>query len=267
MKGFEQIVGLCLALTACAAPPLPGQTAPPADGSLERLHMYEVIRDPSAQEAPSPGFIEVSGNASVDVPVDRARISFAVESRDESASAAAAANANVMDAVLRAVRAGRFEGLELETFGYALRPEYSVAQNRARTIEAYTALNNVRATVLDVDQVGRLIDAAIGGGANRVGGIAFDAVDTEPARTRALAEAVGAARGQAAVIAQSLGYELGPPLEVRGGTDRPMPRMALDYVTSARMAQEAPTPIEAGDQTVSANVTIRFALGPARPGS
>jgi uncharacterized protein YggE len=33
-----------------------------------------------------------------------------------------------------------------------------------------------------------------------------------------------------------------------------------------RAMQAAPTPIEAGDQAVTANVTIRFALGPALAG-
>jgi uncharacterized protein YggE len=81
-----------------------------------------------------------------------------------------------------------------------------------------------------------------------------------------LAEAVRNARAQAAVIAEALGRQLGAPLEVHGGAQWPGPRpMAFDAL-AARSVQAAPTPIEAGDTSVSANVTIRFALGPELAG-
>jgi uncharacterized protein YggE len=169
-----------------------------------------------------------------------------------------------MDAVLRAIRESGFPGLVLETFGYSLRPEYSNNNNqRTREIVAYTVLNNVRATIEDVDAVGRVIDAAIGAGANRVAGISFFASNTEAARTEALAEAVRSARAEATVIAESLGYRLGAPLEINGGAARPTPR---PYEMATLSGRAADTPIEAGDQTVTASVSIRFALGPELAG-
>jgi uncharacterized protein YggE len=150
-------------------------------------------------------------------------------------------------------------GLELSTFGYSLQPEYATDPSRVRTIAAYSVNNNVGATITDVDAVGRLIDVAIGAGANRVSSITFSASDTEQARALALAEAVRSARAEAQVIAESLGYRLGAPLEIHGGAQRPTPRPMADF--AMRAMQAAPTPIEAGDQAVTANVTIRFALG------
>lgn len=231
------------------------------------MHIYEVAPEQLAQTADT-GFIEVSGTAWVEVPADRGEVAFAVETRAETADEAASANADAMDAVLGALREGGFPGLELETFGYTLRPEYArpdpQTDPRGRGIVAYVALNNVRATLEDVDEVGRLIDVAIGSGANRVSSIAFTASDTEEARARALREAVSSARAQAQAIAEALGRTLGPALEVRGGADRPVPRPMMD-VAMARM-EAAATPIEAGDQLVTANVTVRFALGPETPG-
>ena len=260
----------CLAaiLAACSGPPAGGQTPAPPD-ERGRLHLYEVpVRDATAlQEAPEPGWIEVSGTGSVDVAPDRARVTFAMETRAETADAAAGQNADAMTAVLEALRGAGYEGLELETFGYALRPEYEATADRrgTRRIVAYTVVNNVGATTHDVDAVGRVIDTAIGAGANRVGGISFYASDTEEARREALAEAVRSARAQAEVIAASLGHVLGPALEVRGGAQRPTPRvMGAEVMTMAVRA--ADTPIEAGDQTVTASVSVRFALGPESGG-
>ena len=243
------------AVTACGGPAAVGQ-APPSPAP-----------EPAPQVAPEAGWIQVNGVGSVDISPDRASVSFAVETRAGDAAGAAQSNADAMDAVLRALRDVGLPGLELQTFGYSLRPEYSTNNNqRTREIIAYTAYNNVRATVSDVNLVGRVIDVAIGAGANRVAGISFFASDTEAARNEAMAEAVRDATAEARIIAETLGYRLGPPLEVNGGAMRPGPlMMEMDMALSGR-AQAAPTPIEAGAQTVAANVSIRFALGPRTGG-
>lgn len=251
-------------LTACAGPSAGGQTPAADPGSLGRLHVYEISDDDPrlvSMQNQEPGWIEVSGTGSVDVQPDRARVTFAMETRAAAADAAAGANADAMAAVLAAVRSAALPGLEVETFGYSVRPEYAMSNDqRTREIVAYTVLNNVGATITDVDAVGRLVDAAIGAGANRVGGISFFASETEAARREALSRAVRVARAEAEVMAESLGYRLGRPLQVNGGADRPTPM--LYQAEMAMMARAADTPIEAGDQTVTARVTIRFALGP-----
>lgn len=263
MKTCE-VATLAMILTACAGPSAGGQVTPADRGSLERMHAYEVPSDRLAvdrQEQPEPGWIQVSGTGSVEVTPDRAAVAFAMETRASRADEAASTNADDMDVVLSALREAGFAGLTLETFGYSLRPEYSATNNqRTREIVAYTALNNVRASIEDVDAVGQLIDAAIGAGANRVANISFYASDTEDARTEALALAVRSARAEAEVIAESLGYRLGPPLEINGGAQRPTP---LPYAAEAMQSMRAvDTPVEVGDQTVTAHVSIRFALGP-----
>ncbi len=262
MKRTTQILMLASLLTACGGPPVVGQPTPANSASLERMNVYEV---PAArlqsQEAPEAGWIQVSGTGSVAVTPDRARVAFAMETRGPSASEAAGSNADAMDAVLTALRGAGLDGLVLATFGYSLHPEYSATNNqRTREIVSYTALNNVGATLEDVDAVGRVIDVAIGAGANRVANISFFSSDTDAARAEALAAAVHNARAEASVIAESLGYRLGAPLEINGGAQRPAPReyAMADAVASMRAA---PTPIEVGDQMVTANVSIRFALG------
>jgi uncharacterized protein YggE len=264
MMGSRKIYALVAATAACAGSGAQGQSG--GAGPLERVapNIYEVAPEQiapmqlaPAQEVP---FIEVSGQATVELPADRAEISFAMETHAAEAAAAASANADEMSRVFAALRAGRFAGLELETFGYSLQPQYATSDQRVRSIVSYIAYNNIRVTVSDVDDVGRLIDVAVAAGANRVASISFSASDTDAARSQALAQAVGSARAQAVAIAGSLGYELGAPLEIRGGAQRPNPRM-YDVALRGVAAQSAPTPIEAGSQAVEANVTIRFALG------
>jgi uncharacterized protein YggE len=64
-------------------------------------------------------------------------------------------------------------------------------------------------------------------------------------------------------MAAALGVPLGPALEVHGGASVPMPP-PMPYLAEMRMAaapQVANTPIEAAEQTVTAQVTIKFRLG------
>ncbi len=256
----SQVLAL-LVIGGCS--PAHGQRAPRPEppGASERAYR---VSDQAQGNQQTPPTIEVTGTASVDVGTDRARVSLAVESREKTASAAVQANATAMSAVLAALRAGGFEGLDIDTYGYTLAPVYtSVVQNgnRIQRIDGYRALNNVRVTLTDMKAVGRVIDVATDAGANRVSGISFEASDLEAAQHDALSEAVRRAREQARTMADALDRELGPPLEVQGGAQRPSPRPMM-AMAAARL--EADTPVEPGDQTVSASVTITFALGPEK---
>ncbi|MDZ7780851.1 MAG: SIMPL domain-containing protein [Gemmatimonadota bacterium] len=258
------LLGGCAGSTAGGSEATGGNApAPRTDPALEEPNVYEVPVEAFAPDEERPAFIQVRGGASVTLPADRASVTFAVETRAVTATDAAAENANLMDAVLRAVREAGFADLTIETFGYTLQPDYIVRDDRSREIEGYTSLNNVRARVHDMESIGSVVDAAIAAGANRIASIDFEASDTEAARSEALAEAVRSARSQARAIAASLGYELGPVLEVRGGADRSDPP---GIETMLMRNETASTPIEAGTRAVSANVTVRFALGSALPG-
>jgi uncharacterized protein YggE len=155
-------------------------------------------------------------------------------------------------------------GLDLETMGFNLQPQYERSSGEVPRIRAYRAVNNVSVTVNDIESVGAVIDAATGAGANRVASLRFDARDTQEARLEALGIATEEARRQAEVLAAALGYRLGPPLEVHGNAQSPMPppmpmmRGALAYETQSAGPT---TPVETGDQTVSASVTIKYRLG------
>jgi uncharacterized protein YggE len=266
MTFSRRLLPAVLAIGACGGQPAGAQVPTPAgEDDLAHAYLYEVAPEQVAPQQEA-GFVEVSGAAVVMVAPDRARASFAVESQGATAGEASTANANVMTAVTTALEAAGIPGLTVETFGYSLRPEYSYPSGqdrRTRTIGGYTALNNVRVTLDDVEAVGRVIDLAVQAGANRVSSLAFEAADTEAARREALTLAVARARAEARVMAAALGRELGPALEVRGGAQAPTPIRAQTMAMRSAMETAAETPIEAGDQSVRATVTIRFALGPS----
>ena len=206
------------------------------------------------------GTLQVTGQAQLSVPADEVRISFAVETESASAGEATARNAQLMDTVIGALRGTDVRDLHIETFGYALRPEYEVSRETpgARTISGYRVENNIRVTFSDLDATGDILDRAVEAGANRVTNLEFSASDTREARLRALREAVVSAREQAEAIASAMGVRLGMALEVQGGSSAPGPRSP--GATMLRAAAEASTPIEAGELMVSASVTISYEI-------
>ena len=235
-----------------------------ADDPTLRRAWADILLEPQLQDQES--VIVVTGQAMVQAEPDRARIYFAVETGGSTAQEAGEANADQMTSVAAAVRsAGQSApGLRVETSSYSLSPVYGPArQSRPREIVGYAARNTLLVTIDDVDIVGILIDAALGAGSNRMSSLQFEVSDPEPYRSEALREAIRIARAEAEVMAESLGMALGPPLEVQGGADVPSPRPFFQSGRALAVAEAAPTPIEAGLQTVSARVEIRFRLEPA----
>jgi uncharacterized protein YggE len=221
----------------------------------------------AAAQTPEPiPFIQVSGQAEVKVRPDRAHLNLAVVTEAVAAAEAASQNATQMEAVIRALRAVGAAGFTVETWGYSLQPRYArnTSPDVPPRIVGYQATNNVRATADDVTVVGKLIDAGISAGANRVTSLHFEARNTDAARAEAVRLAVGKARAEAETMAAALGVPLGPVLEMQGGAQPPMPPpmpFMGDMAFRMEAAQVATTPIEAADQTVTAHVSIKFRIG------
>ncbi|MBI4538758.1 MAG: SIMPL domain-containing protein, partial [Gemmatimonadetes bacterium] len=154
----------------------------------------------------------------------------------------------------------------IETSGYTVYPEYrydrEVERAEARII-GYRAVNQVTATTRDLDSVGKLIDAGLAAGANRVAGIEFALANAAPHREQALRQAVEKARREASAIADALGVPLGPVLDARTESP-PVPPILRAESREMAVAAAVPTPIEPGALTVRATVTLRFRIGAAR---
>ncbi len=238
------VPGLVFILLASCAPAV-AQTSPTAS---------------PVQSSEDRGTIQVTGQAQVSVPADRVRINLTVETEGKSAGDATAENARRMDAVIAAVRLVGIPGLEVETFGYNLNPEYEVSRDGTgtRTISGYRVQNNIRVTIPQVEATGQILDRAVEAGANRVASLRFEASDTREAEMEALRKAVESAREQAQAMASAMGVRLGLALEVQGGANAPSPFNPGGMMF--RAAAEVATPVESADQFVTASVSIKYRI-------
>lgn len=202
--------------------------------------------------------IVVSASGDVQVTPDAAEIVLAVESVGTTAKEAGQSNAQLMQRVIAAVAAAGVPRDSVVTRDYSIHPEYADSKaGEPPRIRGYRASNQVVVKAPSVDRVGSLIDVALGAGANRFEGVNFGVRNPEPARQQALTSAVERARESAEVIARALGVRLGPVLHASTSINTPRP---VAYARAAMMESAAPTPIQPGEQTIQANVTVSFSI-------
>jgi uncharacterized protein len=226
-------------LTACLAPPTATAQVP----------------DPA-----SPRVVQVSGQASVQRVPDRATVQLAVETIAPSAREATAANAATMDRVLAAIRQLGVPDARIQTTRIDLHPRHETRRDGTPpAIVGYQAVNQVIVHLDDVMLVGRVVDAGVQAGANRVTGVNFQLSDPDAAYHDAIRLAVEKARAEAMVIAQALGETLGPPLQVTTGGAQVPPQFRMDAMRME--AAQMDTPVQPGELDVRATVSITFRLG------
>jgi uncharacterized protein YggE len=129
-----------------------------------------------------------------------------------------------------------------------------------REVVGYTAHQTLRLLVRDRELVGQLISALAGAAGDAFGldGVTLEVADRAPLLQRARTAAFEDARAVAGQYAGLAGRPLGPALRVTEPAERaaPGPRVrAMAAMESGGM------PVEAGESTVTASVTVRFALG------
>jgi len=181
-----------------------------------------------------------------------------VQTRGATASAASAENARVAQRVIAAIKAVGIGAEQISTVNYSVNPEYRHIENRSPEITGYTVHNTVVVDVRQIEQVGRVIDASLGSGANMINSLDFYASNTEEARRAALAAAVEKARRDAQIIAQAAGGTLGGLAEASVGAYMiPMRRENLQMMRGD-MAAVAATPVEPGSELLSVQVTTRW---------
>lgn len=213
---------------------------------------------------PGPRTVRVVGTGEARAAPDEAHLDFGVETAAPTAQAAAEQNARAMEQVIRALTAAGIARSDIETRNFSVFPDYAPPRPGMEgepTVRGYRVTNIVTARTERIAQVGSLVDAALRAGANRVHGVRFGIRNAEAVRAEAIRNAVAKARADAAAIAGALGVRLGAVLDAStaGGTPPVFARMEMAQARDI-VATGAATPIEAGEQSVTASVTLVYAI-------
>ena len=209
-----------------------------------------------AQEAVSR-VLTVTGEGSESIPATIAQVQLGVTAQGENAENVQQEIARRSSAVVELLRSQNVD--KLQTTGIRLNPQYNYESNQPRII-GYAGSNTV-SFQMPTDEVGTLLDDAIATGANQINSVSFVAADDaiDSARDTALQAATADAQAQADVVLQSLNLSAQEIVGIQ--VNNANPPMPIPFAAQARLAEavpEATTPVEGGEQTVNARVTLQI---------
>jgi uncharacterized protein YggE len=216
------------------------------------------------QPPTSPPSVVTSAVGEAIVVPDRAVVTFAVETRAQTANGAATANARRQQSVLGAIRAKGIAQEDIRTTSYQVQADERW-ENNQRRIVGYIARNAVEVQIEKIDQAGSVIDTALAAGANVIGRLQFTSSRIEEVRREALADAVTKARGDAEAMARAAGGSLGDVIELTtAGPTFPFAQAEMLAASADFQGRQVETPINPGEQKVRVPVTVRWSFLPGR---
>jgi uncharacterized protein YggE len=235
-----------------SAPPVAAIAPAPVGASVAASSVQQAL-PPVPSAAPNQSHvIVVSGSGNVQVKPDQAYVSAGVQTRGRTAQEAQTENNQSMQSVINAIKALGIPATNIQTDGVSLSPQYDNQQN----LTGYVATNNVEVRVDQIDQAGAVLDAAVQAGANQAGNIRFTLKDDTASRNQALALAAKDARSKADALAAALNLQI---TGVDAVSEQSVSVPLLVQPRSSFAANPAaPVPVEPGQLTVSAQVTIQF---------
>jgi len=203
--------------------------------------------------------ITVSGTGSVAASPDVADVRLGIRITRPTVQEARGSAADLMGAILAAVRAGGVDSADIRTTALSLEPHYEHDRTAGKpSLAGYQATNIVTVTVRDLERLGPVVDGALEAGATSLDGLTLRIADPSPLEAAARRAAVADARSRAEVLASAAGVSIVGVVSMVDGvgvTPLPTPRLAR------AMADTAPTPIESGTTEVSLSVSVVYAIG------
>ena len=205
--------------------------------------------------------IQVTGTGIVSIKPDTASIRLAVVTEDNEAAKAAAKNAELTDAVIKAVQKAGIAAEDTATRNYSLyrQSRYNSATG-TNEYRGYRVSNDLTVTVRDIAHTGKIIDAALQAGANELSDISFYAQDTSAAYEQARTQAFLHAQNAAEALSTAAGKKLGKALFIEEYQNHSAYRNSADYVLEerARKMSSVSTPITPGETEVSVTLRVVF---------
>lgn len=206
--------------------------------------------------------ISVNGHASAEVSPDMATLYGNLEKRAAVAETARENLAKDMATFKHVLLGQMITGEDIQTVRYSLQPEFSYEKNKRR-LTGYVARADYKVKVKNLEKLGAVIDKSIACNFT-VNRVEFGLNNRSLFENNLLEEAVANARSKAAVVARAGGRTLGHLIHASFGTvsnaTRTVNRNMMAKAASMDAAEAAPTELEPGIITVSANVDLEFAL-------
>jgi uncharacterized protein YggE len=208
--------------------------------------------------ARKPRIVQVTGSGKASATPDVVRLALGVTCDGDDVSSALREVGTRVQAIGAAAREQDVRPSDISSTGAGVHPRYDRDGQR---VVGYQANHRLGVLVRDVDRVGAVVDAVAGvaGNSLSVDSIQLDLSDVSALQDEARSAAFLDARAKAAQYAALSDATLGAVLAVVEGAVAgvpPQPRMAMALAA----ARDSSMPVEAGEQSVTASVTVTWAF-------
>lgn len=212
--------------------------------------------------SPESRSVHVTGIGSVTGEPDIATLYLGVSVEKETVEAAREEAASAMTAMIDSLKDNDIAENDIQTENFSIYPQYDYT-DEGRVLRGYRANNTVNAKVRELENLSDIIDDAIAAGGDIVvvNSIQFMIEDPTPLQAQARALAVKDAEVKAQTLAAAGGVTLGKPITITETSRSAGPPIA--FAEEAAFADDSgrtSTPIQAGELTVTVNVTVAYEI-------
>ncbi|MEG2957990.1 MAG: SIMPL domain-containing protein, partial [Christensenellaceae bacterium] len=165
------------------------------------------LEQPKTEQETQDSTLTLNATQTVKVMPDVAYITIGVTTKGDSAESAQKENAKITQNFLNAVKAQGISDKDMQTANINVYQDYD-------NEKLYVMENSYKITIKNIDNVGAVIDAALGAGANSTYSLSFDVLDRDSVYVNALALAMESVGVKAKTVAAAGGYEIVRPLSI-----------------------------------------------------
>ena len=206
--------------------------------------------------------VYVTGTGLITGEPDIATIYLGVSVEKETVETAREETASAMTAVIDVLKGNNIADRDIQTENFSIYPQYDYTEE-GHILRGYRVNNTVNAKVRELETISDIIDDAVAAGDDIivVNSIQFMIEDPTPLQAQARALAVKDAEAKAQTLAEAGGVKLGKPITITETSYTAGPPIA--YAKAAEFADDggrSSTPIQAGELTVTINVTIVYEI-------
>ncbi len=215
------------------------------------------------------GYISTNAEKSKDVFPNIAEITFTKENTAKTIEEASSANKKIIANINQALQTFKVDPTktEIKTGSYTARPNYTYSKNNKRTITGYTVINSITIKTKSTEQLGKMIDAGIKAGADKVGALSFayendgticnDLISEATKRAKTIAETTAKSSNQIIKGIKSINTRCSTQME-NNSVLRNYENMSAKFATDSESIQEPETEITPGKIKVKASVNAEF---------
>lgn len=206
--------------------------------------------------------ISVSGYAEKETMPNEAILMLSVVTEGKEAKLVQDENSANMNKVIEALKELGIDKKEIETTSYYLYPMQEYDYDQKKTIDkGYRLTNTIKVTTNDVENAGKLLDAAVKNGINQVENVYFQLSEEEEKKIKAelVSEATKNAKEKAETLAKNLDAKVGKPISI-SESNYYMPIYYASKSMALTAEESAPSP-QINPESVKVTLTVNVDFG------